>query len=415
MQRRATRREFRERWPLHPLHRVLVVLATALVLLPQEVPAHDPETWGGVFRTHDAGATWTSINPGIFVSGALALAVSSRDPNHLLLVTDSGVWRSRNGGRDWDVEAPDILTGPAFAAAFDAEGQHALVAGASTLFRDDGDRWRPVRTPAGANPARALVAGAVPGRVYMASRTGLYRSDDWGGSWANAGGTLEADHVDVLLAPPGRPDDVYAVGGGSVWSSNDGARSWQRRAGGAPANGFEAIGFDPTTQARLWAVGAGQVYRSDHSGEPWRPIGKPIPETLARALAVAIRGEVIVIATDRGVFRSADGGERWDLPKENLPAHLAARALVGDSRNSATLYASFALTSYEDLQTRVQRGETAFSRSDLGSIVGGFGLVVLLTLGVIAAARRLARKLHDARQDREAARSAPRPIGRTQR
>src|SRR2546428_2806679 len=82
------------------LRRGLVTLATAFVLLPQEAPAHDPDTLGGVFRTHDAGATWTSINPGIFVSGALALAVSPRDPNHLLLATDSGLWRSRNrGGR----------------------------------------------------------------------------------------------------------------------------------------------------------------------------------------------------------------------------------------------------------------------------------------------------------------------------
>ena len=375
------------------MHRGLVALATAFVLLPQEAPAHDPDTLGGIFRTHDVGATWTSINPGIFVSGALALAVSPRDPNHLLLATDSGLWRSRNGGRDWDVEAPGILTGPAFAAAFDADGQRALVAGTTTLFRDDGDRWRPVRTPAGAAPARALLAGAVPGRVYLAGRSGLYRSDDWGRSWANAGSAIEADHVDALLAPPGRPDDVYAVAGGSVWSSNDAARSWQRRTGGVPGHGVEAVGFDSTTPARLWAVGSGQVFRSDHPGERWRPVGKPVPETLAMALAMAISGEVIVIATDRGVFRSADGGERWELPKEGLPAHLAARVLVGDSRSPTTLYAGFALTGYEDLQTRVRRSETASSRSSLGNIVGGFGLVVLLALGVIAAARHLAHKL----------------------
>lgn len=400
---------------MHPLHRVFVVLATALVLLPREAPAHDPDTRGGVFRTHDAGATWTSINPGIFVSGALALAVSPRDPNHLLLATDSGVWRSRNGGRDWDLEATDILIGPAFAAAFDAEGQHALVAGVSTLFRDDGDHWRRVRTPAGAAPARALVAAAVPGRVYLAGRSGLYRSDDWGRSWANAGRPLEADHVDALLAPPGRPDDVHAVVGGSVWSSNDGARTWRRRAGGAPAKGLEAVGIDPTTPTRLWAVGAGQVFTSNDPGENWRPVGKPLPETLARALAVAIGGDVIVIGTDWGLFRSADGGETWDPPQNGLPGHLAARVLVGDSRSPATLYSGFALTSYEVLQTQLPRLETASARSDTGSTVGGFGLVVLLTLGVIAAERHLARKFRKVHPDQEATRPGSRPVGRTRR
>ena len=398
---------------MHSLHRVLVVLVTAVLLLPQEPRAHDPDMRGGVFRTHDAGATWTPINPCIFASGVLALAVSPRDPNHLLLATDSGVWRSRNGGRDWDVEAPDILAGPAFAAAFDADGQSALVAGASTVFRNDGDRWRPVRTPAGAAPARALIAGAAPGRVYLAGRSGLYRSDDNGRSWANAGPARESDPVDGLIAPPGHPDEVHALVAGSVWSSSDGARTWQRRAGGAPANGFEALGFDSTTPTRLWAVGAGRVFRSDRPGERWRPVGKPVPETRAIAFAVAISGEVVLIGTDRGVFRSADGGERWELTKEGLPAHLAARVLVGDSRSPDTRYAGFALTSYEVLQTLVPRGETASARSDLGLRVGAFGLVVLLALGVMAAARHLVHKFHVAQPDKDATRSAPRTIGRT--
>lgn len=364
--------------------RGFAALATALLLLPGEAPAHDPDTFGGIFRTHDAGATWTSINPGIYPSGALALAVNPRDPNHLLLATDSGLWRSRNGGRDWDLEARDTLTGPAFAAAFAADGRRALVAGTSTLFRDEADGWREVRAPWGAAPARALVPGATPGRIYLAGRSGLYRSDDWGESWTDAGRGIEADAVDALLASAGRPDDVYAVAGGAVWWSSDGARTWRRRAGGIPGSRVEAVGLDPAAPTRLWAVAAGQAYASDSPGAEWRAIGKPVPETPVTARAMAVSGKVIVIATDRGVFRSADGGERWEPPKDSLPAHMAARVLVSDSGNPATLYAGFAVSGYDDLQKQVRR-------SGLRS-VADLVLLALVAVAVIAvAARRLAR------------------------
>jgi hypothetical protein len=56
------------------------------------------------------------------------------------------------------------------------------------------------------------------------------------------------------------------------------------------------------------------------------------------------------------------------------------------------LYAGFALTGYEELQQQVRRGETASWRSGLGS-VGEFGLVLLIALGLIAAAARHLVKL----------------------
>src|SRR5213593_1124374 len=107
-----------------------VLVLTLLVAFTRgESLAHDASAWGGLFRTRDAGATWLALNPASFVSGALAVAVSPIDPHHLLLATDTGLSRSRNGGRDWILEARDVLVGPAFAVAFDAGGERALAAG----------------------------------------------------------------------------------------------------------------------------------------------------------------------------------------------------------------------------------------------------------------------------------------------
>jgi hypothetical protein len=260
-----------------------------------------------------------------------------------------------------------------------------------------------------------LIAASVPGRVYLAGRSGLYRSDDWGRAWVSVGAALQAEHVDLLMVPPGRPDDVYAVAGGSVWSSSDGARSWKRRSEELADGGVEVVAVDPSNPARLWAVGAGQVMRSDHQGERWRPVGKAVPDGPATARALAVSGDVIMIATDRGVFRSSDAGERWEPPKESLPAHLAAGVLVRDPRSPATFYAGFALAAYEDLQQRTPQAGSTSARPGVGIIAGGFALAVLLALGLIAGVRHLMRMRHRARPDRDPERAENRSISQVNR
>lgn len=384
----------------------LAVAALALLALlsAPQARADDRDAFGGLFRTLDAGANWSPINPGIFASGALALAVSPRDESHLLLATDSGAWRSRNAGRDWTIEAPDILTGPAVATAFDLDGVRALMAGVETLFRFDGDDWRAVSIPSGAAPVRALAAAPMPGRVYLAGRAGLYRSDDWGRSWASIGSALRAEHVDQVVVVTGSPDEVRVLAGGTVWSTSDAGRTWRPRGEGF-AGAIEAIGTDPSKPQGLWAVVGGQILHSPRPGEPWGAVGTPLPERTARSRALAIMGDVIVMATDQGLFRTPDAGGRWDPPRRELPGHLIAGTLVSDPRHPATLYAGFALTSYDQLREWVKPGAAPASsapayRSTMLVLAG------LLALGAIAGAVSLARA-------RSAARAGPASIGRT--
>ncbi len=367
------------------------VLALVVALWPGDVPAHDASAWGGLFRTRDAGVAWLPVNPGSFVSGALALAVSPVDPHHVLLATDTGVLRSRNGGRDWVIEARDLLVGPAFAAAFDVDGERALVSGASAIFRSDGDTWRPVRSPRGAVPARALVSGSAGGRVYLAGWAGLYRSDDWGQSWVSVGDGLAAEHVSAVVVQRGRADEVYVVAGAHFWASTDAGRGWQLRGDGLPPGALEVVALDPSDSNRLWSVAAGQVFRSDDQGQRWRPVGGPVPQQPVVTRGVAVLDHVILMATDRGVYRSSADGERWTLSNGNLPAHLGAGLLVRDPLDPATVYAGFALTSSDELSRRATEGVGALRRLDMVSLAGGLAFLALLLLAAVAVVRRLAR------------------------
>jgi photosystem II stability/assembly factor-like uncharacterized protein len=373
----------------HSLGALLALVVVALS--PSYAPAHDASMSGGLFRTRDAGATWLPLNPGSFVSGALALAVSPVDPHHLLLATDTGVSRSRNGGRDWVAEAPDSLAGPAFAVTFDADGQRALVSVGSSIFHGDGGRWRRLRAPVGSTPARVLVAGSVRGRVYLAGRSGLYRSDDWGQSWVDVGGVLQAKSASVVVVSRAHPDEVYAVVAGRCWASTDAGRHWQLRVDGLPRAGIEALALDPSDANLLWSMVADQVFGSDDQGRRWRPVGEPLPERPIVTRALAVMDGVIVTATHRGVYRSIDGGGHWALVSDNLPPHLEAGILVRDPVDGATVYAGFALTPHEELARNAAEGGGTLGRITLGKMASWLPFGILVLLAAAAGVWRLGR------------------------
>jgi len=384
-------------------HRLGALLGLVVVIFcPGPARAHDASVWGGLFRTRDAGATWVGLNPGSFVSGALALAVSPVNPHHLLLATDTGVSRSRNGGRDWTLEAPDVLGGPAFAAAFDVDGQRALITARLALFAHEDGRWSAVRAPAGSLPARILVARPVRGSVYLAGQRGLYRSDDWGQSWLDVGRALPAPtSVRAVVVSRTDAQSVYVVADGRCWVSADAGRHWDSRGEGAPEGRMEALVPDPGDANRLWSVADGQVLRSDDEGRRWRPIGQRVPEAPLRAHALVVADQVLVLATDRGVYRSPDGGARWMLASDSLPAHLDAGMLTRDPADRDTFYAGFAVTPSDALAERELEAAGMLAQLTPDKLAKALPFLTLVLLAAVAGAWRLATYV-------AASRSAPR-------
>ena len=220
--------------------------------------AHDPSAYGGLFRTRDFGASWLNADVGLFLGGAVALAIDPSDSTHLLLGTDTGLLESRNGGRAWTPEAPAKLVGSVFAVVFLADGKSALCATPGGVFRQDGGDWRQATAPAEAAPAKAIALGAAPGRVYLIGRRELYRSDDSGDKWSRVEHGLPGQPEFSALAVAREPSEVlYAVVDGVVMASRDAGLNWQARNAGLPAAQAEALSLDPAAAARLWVASAG--------------------------------------------------------------------------------------------------------------------------------------------------------------
>lgn len=369
-------------------------LLVGCLLLACPALAHDPSAWGGMFRTRDAGATWLPVDGGLFIGGAISLAVDPRDPNHLLYATDTRLLRSRNGGRDWVPEQPSVFFGPALAAAFDARGTSAIVATSAGLYRNESGarEWTPVPIPASASPARYVAAGAEAGSYYVAGAQGLYRSLDAGASWQRIGETLPETPASALIVQMRPSETVYAVIQGTVWAAAAGGVDWSARSVGLPLGEVEVVALGPRGEG-LWSAAAGRLYVSGDQGQTWTPQGEPLPEAgiSIRGIGVSGDGDRIVLATHRGLYRSTDAGHHWGLIESNLPVHLEAGPLVRDPTDPDTLYAGFSLTPYGEIWRRAEQGTSLLALVDPVSLAGGAAFLALLLAAGLLLVRKLMR------------------------
>ncbi|MGH8629452.1 MAG: WD40/YVTN/BNR-like repeat-containing protein, partial [Burkholderiales bacterium] len=354
-----------------------------------------PSAYGGLFRSRDFGGTWLNADVGLFLGGAVSVAINPGEPNHLLLGTDNNLLVSRTGGRDWKQESPDKLFGAVTAVAFLPGGRVTLCSTPAGVFRFEEGKWQSASAPNEAAPARAIVPGAEPGRVYLVGRRDLFRSDDDGRQWRRVEHVLPgAPEFVELVAAFAPAETLYAVVDGKLLASVDRGQNWASRHNGLPEEGVEALTLDPAAQGRLWVAGADRLYVSDDGGIRWRAVGEPLPEagTSVRAIAADASGQKIVVATHRGMYRSIDAGNSWGLLEGNLPVHLEAKPLLRDASHTHTLYAGYSLMPYSEIWRIALEGGNLLDRVNLLSLAGGLAFLVLLILLGVLAARWLSRR-----------------------
>ncbi|HJQ38387.1 MAG TPA: glycoside hydrolase, partial [Thermoanaerobaculia bacterium] len=274
---------------------------------------------GGIWKTTDAGRTWTPIFDDQPTGSIGAIAIAPSDPNILYagsgeglqrpdLSTGDGIYKSTDAGKTWThlglrsgQQIPMIAVDPR-----DPNRLFAAVLG----------------HPYGANEERGIFRSTDGGRTFQKV---LYRDENTGG-------------IDVVL-DPSNPQIVYAalweqrqgpwengvfVGpNNGVYKSIDGGTTWRQLTSGLPSN--EALGragleVCAANSKRLYAIAgtkkeSGGLYRSDDAGETWtrmnddeRLWGRPGDFNEVRADP---KNADVVYVANIVTWKSTDGGKTF--------------------------------------------------------------------------------------------------------
>jgi photosystem II stability/assembly factor-like uncharacterized protein len=369
-------------------------LAAVMSLVAGSASAHDASAYGGVFRSRDFGAAWLNADVGMFLNAALVIAVDPRDSSHLMAGTDLGILSSHNAGRSWVPEGRDVIIGAVFALAFSADGKLAMCAAASGVFRRDQDGWRRAEVPESAIPVRALVAGRANERFYLLGRSRLFASEDGGRTYALVPGLPQTSEMTALAVIPGSADILAAVIDGRAMISHDGGRTWRNAGFGGADAPVDTIATDATRPQRIWVAAGGRIMTSDDLGASWHSVGRSLPEarTRVRGIATNTDARVLVVSSDRGIYRSEDGGETWTQKEDNLPTHIEAGPLARDPNDAAVIYAVFSVMPYAEVWRMAIEGENLLARIEPISLAGGISFLVLVLIGGGLAVRHLSRR-----------------------
>ncbi len=278
-------------------------------------------TQDGVYRSDDAGDTWASLDlPGPHRT-VWSIAFDPHTPETMFVgVEGFAVWRTRDGGAAWqrlDVPTPAGLPEMPFPTrvtriAVDPGDADRVYAGLEVrgVVRslDGGDSWSDASGDLlaladleahlqsglltgdpreGMMDIHALaVSRAAPGRVYMANRMGLFRTDDTGEHWSEIGiGRFSPlTYARDVCVSPHRPERLFAAlspasvsDEGALWCSDDDARTWRRFDADLPIGStLMTVAESPSDPARIYCgARGGQVFGTEDAGATWRDLTLP--------------------------------------------------------------------------------------------------------------------------------------------
>ncbi|HEX6537030.1 MAG TPA: glycosyl hydrolase [Gemmatimonadaceae bacterium] len=270
----------------------------------------DLSTGDGMYRSTDAGKTWTHL--GLRDAQQIAaVVVDPRDPNRLFVAAlghpygpnpERGIFRSTDGGRtfekvlyeDENTGAVDVAIDPSnpqtvYAVLWAARqapwemGSSWTLSGKNGLFKstDGGTTWRRVGTglPGAAEGLGRIgieVARANPRRLYAVvgadKRGGIYRSDDAGESW-----TLVDDDerlwgrdgdFNEIRADPTNPDVVY-IANVVTWKSTDGGKHFTAFRGAPGGDDYHRVWIDPDDPKIILIAADQGAIITVNGGETW--------------------------------------------------------------------------------------------------------------------------------------------------
>ena len=352
----------------------------------------DPATWfvavgsGGVWKTENAGTTWTSLFDGQTSYSIGALGSDPTDPNRIWVGTGEnhggrhngfgdGIYVSNDGGASWEKKGLEASEHISKIIVHPEDPNTVWVAAQGPLWSAGGERGVYKTTDGGETWTRVLSAGEYtgatdlvidprnPDRLYAAMwqhhrtvaayigggpESGLWKSEDGGDTWSELKtGLPEGNMGKIGLAiSPMQPDVLYAaieldLREGGVWRSTNRGASWEKQSdmvsGGTGPHYYQELYASPHYFDRIYLVSNTSQISND-GGATWTGLNNEYKHVDDHAIAFRPDDpDYIMYGSDGGLYESYDHTSTWRFI-DNLPVTQFYKVAVDDAEPFYNVY-----------------------------------------------------------------------------
>lgn len=234
---------------------------------------------GKILQTDDAGKSWTDLSKGIPPNTVISALAASSDGSALFAGGNNGVYRSRNAGATWtaitgnlpheevfDVLLPLSTSGDIVLAGTAQSGIYQTTNGGMT--------WQSVAQGLPSNADMYALMATPDDSMILAGTigNGVYISHDHGATWQPSNNGIP-DQYDVFALvqpdPVQHPQTIVAGTNGGIYLSADGGKSWHDANTGLPATRVISLTVDTKQAATIVAGTDNGVYATTNSGANW--------------------------------------------------------------------------------------------------------------------------------------------------
>jgi photosystem II stability/assembly factor-like uncharacterized protein len=256
-------------------------------------------------------------------------------------------------------------------------------------------RWRSIGPFRGGRTRALCGVPGEPGVFYVgAVNGGVWKTNDFGRTWHPIFDEQPTGSIGAIVVAPSDPNVVYvgsgeglhrpdlSVGDG-IYKSTDAGKTWTHL-GLRDGQQISQMAVDPRDANKLFVAVAGHpygpnsergVYRSTDGGQTFQPVLQKNENTGAAGVEIDPADPNVVYATlwearegpwengawngtDGGIYKSTDGGQNWQPLGGGLPAGIVQAYVTVAPSNSRRLFASVATKETVDLYRSDDAGAT---------------------------------------------------------